>query len=211
MTFPAFLDSPDPAIYTLRTTAPGPAGKLPLTAQLLRNATSGHVFGMTQNAGMGWDPRKLRGKEFLILSTQGGIRAPDGTPVALGYHTGHWEVGLLMEEAARALCDARRHALRRLRERSLRRPLERHARDVRQPAVPQRRGDPLPPAHPLAADLPRGRRRRHLRQGPARDDDGAGRHEAPARHPRARRHDAPHRGGRGHRQGADPRRTVRAG
>ncbi len=101
MNFPAFLDSTDPAIYTLRTTAPGPAGKLPLTAQLLRNASSGRVFGMTQNAGMGWDPRKLLGKEFLILSTQGGIRAPDGTPVALGYHTGHWEVGLLMEEAAR--------------------------------------------------------------------------------------------------------------
>ena len=101
MPHPAFLDSTDPAIYTLRTTAPGPTGKLPLTAQMLRNATSGHVFGMTQNAGMGWDPKKLLGKEFLILSTQGGIRAPDGTPVALGYHTGHWEVGLLMEEAAR--------------------------------------------------------------------------------------------------------------
>ena len=101
MPHPTFLDSSDPAIYTLRTTAPGPAGKLPLTAQMLRNATSGHIFGLTQNAGMGWDPRKLLGKEFLILSTQGGIRAPDGTPVALGYHTGHWEVGLLMEEAAR--------------------------------------------------------------------------------------------------------------
>jgi putative YjhG/YagF family dehydratase len=102
MTSPAdFLDSEDPEIYTLRTTAPGPAGRLPLTPDMLRAATSGHVFGMTQNAGMGWDPRKLLGREFLILSTQGGIRAPDGTPVALGYHTGHWEVGLLMEEAAR--------------------------------------------------------------------------------------------------------------
>jgi putative YjhG/YagF family dehydratase len=100
---PAFLDSNDPAIYTLRTTAPGPTGRLPLTAEMLRAASSGHVFGMTQNAGMGWDPRKLLGKEFLILSTQGGIRAPDGSPVALGYHTGHWEVGLLMEEAARAI------------------------------------------------------------------------------------------------------------
>ena len=100
MSYPAFLDSADPAIYALRTTAPGPTGKLPLTAQLLRGATSGHVFGMTQNAGMGWDPRKLLGKEFLILSTQGGIRAPDGTPVALGYHTGHWEIGLLVQAAA---------------------------------------------------------------------------------------------------------------
>ncbi|HEX2852209.1 MAG TPA: YjhG/YagF family D-xylonate dehydratase [Opitutaceae bacterium] len=99
----AFLDSSDPAIYTLRTTAPGPSGKLPLTAEMLRNASSGKIFGLTQNAGMGWDPRKLLGKEFLILSTQGGIRAPDGSPVALGYHTGHWEVGLLMEEAARTI------------------------------------------------------------------------------------------------------------
>lgn len=100
---PDFLDSDDDEIYTLRTTAPGPTGRLPVTPDMLRAATSGHIFGLTQNAGMGWDPRKLLGKEFLILSTQGGIRAPDGTPVALGYHTGHWEVGLLMEEAARTL------------------------------------------------------------------------------------------------------------
>ncbi len=98
---PDFLESDDPELYTLRTRAPGPAGKLPVTAEMLRAATSGHIFGLTQNAGMGWDPRKLLGREFLILSTQGGIRAHDGTPVALGYHTGHWEVGLLMEEAAR--------------------------------------------------------------------------------------------------------------
>jgi putative YjhG/YagF family dehydratase len=35
-----------------------------------------------------------------MLSTHGGIRAPDGSPIALGYHTGHWEVGLLVEAAA---------------------------------------------------------------------------------------------------------------
>ena len=101
MPHPAFLDSPNPEIYVLRTAAPGPKGRLPLVAEKLRSAPSGEVFGLTQNAGMGWDPRLLGGKQFLILSTQGGIRAPDGTPVALGYHTGHWEVGLLMEEAAR--------------------------------------------------------------------------------------------------------------
>ena len=100
MPHPSFLDSSDPGVYVLRTTAPGPKGRLPLVAERLRGAPSGNVFGLTQNAGMGWDPRALGGKEFLILSTQGGIRAPDGTPVALGYHTGHWEVGLLMEEAA---------------------------------------------------------------------------------------------------------------
>ncbi len=106
MASPAFLDSSDPEIYTLRTTAPGPAGHLPITADMLRSASSGQIFGLTQNAGMGWNPAKVIGKEFLILSTQGGIRAPDGTPVALGYHTGHWEVGLLMEEAARAISGA---------------------------------------------------------------------------------------------------------
>ena len=52
---------------------------------------------------MGWDPKLLGGKEVLLLSTHGGIRAADGTPIALGYHTGHWEVGLLMEAAAKEL------------------------------------------------------------------------------------------------------------
>lgn len=106
MSHSALFDSGDDSIYTLRTTAPGPAGRLPLTAEQLRAASSGHVFGLTQNAGMGWDPRRLLAKDFVILSTQGGIRAPDGTPVALGYHTGHWEVGLLMEEAAREIAAA---------------------------------------------------------------------------------------------------------
>ncbi|HTN90519.1 MAG TPA: YjhG/YagF family D-xylonate dehydratase [Sorangium sp.] len=97
------FESGSEAIYTLRTTAPGPSGRLPLEAERLRAMSSGELFGWTQNAGMGWDPARLGGKQFLVLSTQGGIRAPDGTPIALGYHTGHWEVGLLMEEAARTL------------------------------------------------------------------------------------------------------------
>jgi putative YjhG/YagF family dehydratase len=100
------LDSASDSIYQLRTTAPGPAGSLPLEASQLRHMSSGDLFGLTQNAGMGWNPALLRGKQFLILSTQGGIRAPDGSPIALGYHTGHWEVGLLMEEAARTFSAA---------------------------------------------------------------------------------------------------------
>ncbi|MBM3855111.1 MAG: YjhG/YagF family D-xylonate dehydratase, partial [Verrucomicrobia bacterium] len=100
------LDSPSDAIYQLRTTAPGPAGRLPLEADQLRRISSGDLFGLAQNAGMGWNPALLRGRQFLILGTQGGIRAPDGTPIALGYHTGHWEVGLLMEEAARTFSAA---------------------------------------------------------------------------------------------------------
>lgn len=94
------VDSTDPTLYQIQTNASGPTGNLPLDADLLLNAPSGDLFAMTQNAGMGWEPRALRQPEFLILSTQGGIRAPDGTPIALGYHTGHWEVGLLMQAAA---------------------------------------------------------------------------------------------------------------
>lgn len=90
-------------IYQLHTAAPGPAGSLPLTDEMLRNWASGDLFGLSQDAGMGWNPAMLGRKEFLILSTSGGIRADDGTPIALGYHTGHWEVGLLMQAAAREL------------------------------------------------------------------------------------------------------------
>jgi putative YjhG/YagF family dehydratase len=90
-------------LYRIRTKAPGAAGKLPLTEEMLRERPSGDLFGMSLDAGMGWDPSELGRKQFLLLSTLGGIRAPDGKPVALGYHTGHWEIGLLMQEAAREL------------------------------------------------------------------------------------------------------------
>jgi len=100
---PGSLLESDPAVFEVQTTAAGPAGSLPLTEELLRNAPSGDVFGLSQDAGMGWNPAELGRKEFLILSTQGGIRAPDGRPIALGYHTGHWEVGLLMQAAAEEL------------------------------------------------------------------------------------------------------------
>ncbi|WP_312027594.1 YjhG/YagF family D-xylonate dehydratase [Paenibacillus cucumis (ex Kampfer et al. 2016)] len=87
-------------LFTIQAHAPGVEGRLPLTDDLLRNAPSGDLFGMSQNVGMGWKPGELNGKQYLILSTQGGIRNEDGSPTALGYHTGHWEVGLLMKAAA---------------------------------------------------------------------------------------------------------------
>ena len=97
------LDSGDDAIFTLRTKAPGPSGVLPFTREQLATDPSGHLFGWTQNVGMGWDADKVGGGDYLILSTQGGIRQPDGKPIALGYHTGHFEVGLLMEEVAKTI------------------------------------------------------------------------------------------------------------
>ena len=91
-------ESPD--LYRVQTRGPGPAGSLPLTEEMLATSPSGDLFGLTQNAGMGWNPAELGRRQFLILSTQGGLRAPDGHPIALGYHTGHWEIGLLVQAAA---------------------------------------------------------------------------------------------------------------
>jgi putative YjhG/YagF family dehydratase len=98
------LGGSDPG--AVRSRAAGPQGALPLDAETLRNSPSGDVFGLTQNAGMGWDPREATRTPFLILSTQGGLRAEDGRPVALGYHTGHWEVGLLVRAAAETIREA---------------------------------------------------------------------------------------------------------
>ncbi len=103
LTLSDLLDAADTAAYQVQTSATGPAGSLPLTDEMLRHWPSGDLFGWTQNAGMGWDPKQMSGPQFLLLSTQGGLRADDGTPVALGYHSGHWEVGLLVAAAAREL------------------------------------------------------------------------------------------------------------
>ena len=100
---PALFDSDVADLFNIRTRVPGPRGSLPFTEEQLRDRPSGDLFGWSQNVGMGWSPEALRGDEFLLLSTHGGIRAPDGSPIALGYHTGHWEVGLLLEGAAHVL------------------------------------------------------------------------------------------------------------
>ena len=102
LAFDTIVDS-SPGTWTIETAGSGPAGRLPLTAEMLREQPSGDIFGLTQNAGMGWDPRELLRPQFLLLSTQGGVRRADGRPIALGYHTGHWEVGLLMQAAAEEL------------------------------------------------------------------------------------------------------------
>jgi putative YjhG/YagF family dehydratase len=100
------IEPSDPRLFDVRTHASGPQGSLPLTPEMLLDWPSGDLFGLSQNAGMGWEPRAMLGPQYVLLSTQGGIRADDGTPIALGYHTGHWEVGLLVQEAARVLKQA---------------------------------------------------------------------------------------------------------
>ena len=104
MSYPIFSD--EPHLLEVPTKGTSPTGSLPLTDEMLRQWPSGHLFGMTQNAGMGWSPREMLGPQFLVISTQGGLRAPDGSPVALGYHTGHFEVGLLVQAASEEIKSA---------------------------------------------------------------------------------------------------------
>ena len=103
ITLTSVLETDGLALDAVSTHALGPAGQLPITAEMLLNQPSGNLFGLSMNVGMGWDPARVLGPEVLILSTHGGVRAPDGSPIALGFHTGHWEVGLLVAEAAREL------------------------------------------------------------------------------------------------------------
>ena len=179
MSDPLF-DSSDPAILDVKTKAVGPLGSLPLTETMLREWPSGDLFGLSQNAGMGWKPSEVDRDPFLILSTQGGLRAEDGSPIALGFHTGHWEIGLLVKEAAIELkalgvapfagmvsdpCDGRDPG---------------DGRDDGQPPLSERRGHRLPPPDPVVAETQGGARNRDLRQGPARDDARSGRQREPA-------------------------------
>ncbi|MBZ2184557.1 MAG: YjhG/YagF family D-xylonate dehydratase [Bryobacter sp.] len=105
--FLAILEAEDRSVLNVVSKAKGPEGSLPLTPEMLIERPSGDIFGWTQNAGMGLDPRLLGGKEILLLSTHGGIRAEDGKPIALGYHSGHWEVNLLIQAAAEELMKQR--------------------------------------------------------------------------------------------------------
>jgi putative YjhG/YagF family dehydratase len=102
-TFEEIVETRDPSMFSVATKAAGPAGSLPLTDEMLRQWPSGDLFGLSQDAGMGWNPSEVGFDQFLILSTQGGMRAEDGSPIALGYHTGHWEIALLVKAAAEEL------------------------------------------------------------------------------------------------------------
>ena len=100
MSMKSIYDVKDGSLYNTYTHAEGPKGKLPFSEEFLRESPSGHLFGMTLNAGMGWNPEKLNDDDVLILSNQGGIRGEDGSTIAVGLHTGHFELGLQMRAAA---------------------------------------------------------------------------------------------------------------
>ncbi len=91
--------------YAVATRAPGPSGRLPLSEEMLRQWPSGDLFGLSQNVGMGWRPDQVLQEAVLILSTQGGMRDEAGEPLALGYHTGHWEISRLVQRAAEQFRD----------------------------------------------------------------------------------------------------------
>ena len=151
---------------------------------------------------------RLLDPEFLILSTHGGLRAENGEAIALGFHTGHWEVGLLVAEAARELkslratpfagactdpCDGRTQGTTGMMD-----------------SLPYR-NDAAIVLRRLMRSLPTGKgvhRRGHLRQGTARDDDGAGVVRRKARGAGSRRRDAAAGAGRG--RGARCRPSARA-
>ena len=103
MTFEEVLDSRDNRIYNITTNGPGPQGGLPLAEDTIADSPSGDIFGMSHDVGMGWEPTEAAQEQFLLISTQGGIRADDGKPIALGFHTGNYELGLLAGAAAREL------------------------------------------------------------------------------------------------------------
>lgn len=78
----------------------GPPGRLPISESYLVDRPSGSLFGLTQNAGMGWPADQALKPSFLIVSTQGGIPNGPLAPEALGYHTGHWQLLQLVRAAA---------------------------------------------------------------------------------------------------------------
>ena len=101
-TLQSILGTPEP-VEKSRLEGQGPVGRLPITEEMLLNEPSGNLFGLTQNAGMGWNPDEVGRPQYLILSTQGGLRDSNGRPLALGYHSGHWEIELLVRQAAETL------------------------------------------------------------------------------------------------------------
>src|SRR5947199_10073762 len=81
------------AVAAGRLAGAGPAGRLPLTPDMLREEPRGNVFGLTQNGGMGWSPASPDGPPYVLGSTHGGLPSEGRSPAAPGYHPGRWGIG----------------------------------------------------------------------------------------------------------------------
>ena len=170
------LDSGQPSLYEVITAGSGPQGKLPLTDDLLRNQPSGHAFGMSQDVGHGLD-RLGRGRPAVRPVEHLGRRSRRRRhAIALGYHTGHWEVVLAVKAAAEeieplaAACPTPAIA-------PIPATAARRARTGMFDSLAYR-NDAAIVLRRLARSHPQGPRRAgrgHLRQGAAGDDDGPGR------------------------------------
>ena len=100
-----FKDTPRD-LYKAAARADGPQGKLPLTGEMLKESPSGNIFGLTINAGMGWEPEKLSQGDVLIVSTRGGLKDAAGNTLAVGLHNGHFDLDIQVGEAARTFKEA---------------------------------------------------------------------------------------------------------
>ena len=101
MTIEKMFTPQDDAFYAVITHAAGRrrAAADPADAD---GIPSGNLFGMTQNAGMGWDANKLTGKEVLIIGTRRHPRR-GRTPGRAGLPHRHWEIGMQMQAAAKEI------------------------------------------------------------------------------------------------------------
>ena len=149
----SFLQVEDDGIFKIRTHADGPSGKLPLSPEMLQKLAVRRPLRVKPKRRHGLEPEGNAGPQVLILNSHGGIRKPDGSPIALGYHTGHWEIGLLAQTAATELKGLGAVPFAAQHERSVRRTLPRHNCDVRQLGLSKRRL----PGHARARPLPTAR------------------------------------------------------
>ena len=186
------LGSADVIDGSSRVEGEGPAGRLPLTPSMLREAPSGNLFGLTQNVGMGWSAARAR---------RPAVRDRQHAWAACAARTAARSRSATTRATGRSACSCARPRTRCVRAGAMpfagycsdpvRRPHAGHDRHVRQPGLPQRRGDRDAPTDPVAAHGERCAGHRDLRQGTAGDDARAGGLRSTARRDRAgRRHAA---------------------
>lgn len=93
-------------IYDIKTVGPPPEGELQVTAEMMQTdyARSGDFYSLSMMAGQGWPVRDLHLARFLVLSSFGGLPSEgNGPPTALGYHSGHDHLHLLVGATSKTI------------------------------------------------------------------------------------------------------------